>query len=138
MKHVFKVVLLVYLALSIDSNAEIYKCDDEGKLVMQDMPCPEGVNQNTVDVVIQNDTSKKYKKYEPEPYDPSEFNDWENNLIENKKVAVGMTVRALHFSWGYPRRINRSAYGPEQWVFGEGGYMRFAYVRDGVVVNWQD
>ncbi|WP_434927186.1 hypothetical protein [Shewanella sp. HL-SH2] len=128
----------IILAISVPVSAEIYKCETEGKLMMQDIPCPNGANQETVDVIIQNDNSKKYQKYEPEPYDPGEFNDWENNLIENKKVAVGMTVRALHFSWGYPRRINRSAYGPEQWVFGEGGYMRFAYIKDGVVVNWQD
>ncbi|WP_137225333.1 DUF4124 domain-containing protein [Shewanella sp. MEBiC00475] len=138
MNHILKGVLLVCLAFLMDANAEIYKCDVEGKLVMQDVPCPEGVNQHTVDVVIQNDNSKKYNSYEPEPYNPSEFNEWENNLIENKQVAVGMRVRALRFSWGYPKKINRSAYGPEQWVFGDGAYMRYAYIKDGIVVNWQD
>ncbi|MFB2734227.1 DUF4124 domain-containing protein [Shewanella mangrovisoli] len=111
--------------------AEIYKCEVDGKLVMQDTPCPDGVAQSTVDVVIQND----HKKVEPFAYDESQFSDWENKLIKAGKVEVGMSVEALQQSWGRPIDINRSAYSPEQWVFR--GY-RYAYVRDGKVVNWQD
>jgi hypothetical protein len=58
----------------------LIKCYVEAKLVMQDVPCLEGVNQNTVDVVIQNGNSKKYKNYDPEPYDPSEFDYLGNSL----------------------------------------------------------
>ncbi|QHS13166.1 hypothetical protein [Shewanella sp. Arc9-LZ] len=128
----------IFLAIPVPVSADIYKCEIEGKLVMQDIPCPEGVDQSTVKVVIQNDTSKKYKPYQPAPYDPSEFSDFENQLIKSHKVEVGMSVKALEFSWGTVRRINRSAYGPEQWVFQKGIYQRYAYVKDGIVVNWQD
>lgn len=111
--------------------AEIYKCEVGGKLVMQDTPCPDGVAQSTVEVAIKND----HKKVDPFAYDESQFSDWENKLIKAGKVEVGMSVEALQQSWGRPIDINRSAYSPEQWVFR--GY-RYAYVRDGKVVNWQD
>ncbi|MEL4303151.1 hypothetical protein ACE02Z_16255 [Shewanella xiamenensis] len=115
--------------------AEIFKCEVGGKLVMQDTPCPDGVRQSTVDVVIQND----HKKVDPFVYNESQFSDWENKLIKAGKVEVGMSVEALQQSWGSPKTINRSAYGPEQWVFRDGMYgQRYAYVRDGKVVNWQD
>lgn len=111
--------------------AEIYKCEEGGKLVMQDMPCPDGVAQSTIDVVIQNGQ----KKVDPFAYDESQFSDWENKLIKAGKVEVGMSIEALQQSWGRPIDINRSAYSPEQWVFR--GH-RYAYVHDGKVVNWQD
>lgn len=115
--------------------AEIYKCEVNGKLVMQDTPCPDDVAQSTVDVVIQND----HKKVDPFAYDESKFSDWENKLIKAGKVEVGMSVEALQQSWGSPKNINRSAYGAEQWVFRDGMYgQRYAYVLDGKVINWQD
>jgi hypothetical protein len=134
-KFTWPIVMINCLLFSLGAVAEIYKCDLDGKFVMQDMPCLDGVSQTTVEVVIQNDNSKKY---ELKTYNPNEFNEWENSLIENKQVDVGMSVRALEFSWGSVRKINRSAYGPEQWVFQNGINQRYAYVKDGIVVNWQD
>lgn len=78
------------------------------------MPCDVGASQSTVDVVIQNDNSKKYKPYNVVAYVPTEFSDAENLLIKHHKVEVGMRVKALEFSWGRVQKINRSAYGPEQ------------------------
>ncbi|MEL4280732.1 DUF4124 domain-containing protein [Shewanella mangrovisoli] len=124
-------IVAVFAVNSHLALAEIYKCEVDGKLVMQDTPCPDGVAQSTVDVVIQND----HKKVDPFAYDESQFSDWENKLIKAGKVEVGMSVEALQQSWGRPIDINRSAYSPEQWVFR--GH-RYAYVRDGKVVNWQD
>lgn len=126
------------LLTSLPINAEIFKCESEGKQVYQDMPCDAGASQSTVDVVIQNDNSKKYKPYEAVAYDPAEFSDAENLLIKHHKVEVGMRVKALEFSWGRVQKINRSAYGAEQWVFNNGIYKRYAYIQDGIVVNWQD
>jgi hypothetical protein len=125
------------LFLSIPIKAQIFKCDLQDKQVFQDTPCPDGVDQSTVEVVIQNDNSKKYKPYEPVTYNPAEFSDSENLLIKNHKVEVGMRVKALEFSWGRVQKINRSAYGAEQWVFNDGIYKRYAYVKEGIVVNWQ-
>ncbi|MEO3684054.1 hypothetical protein ABHN84_17420 [Shewanella vesiculosa] len=102
------------LLISLPINAEIFKCENEVKQVYQDMPCDAGASQSTVDVVIQNDNSKKYKPYNVVAYDPTEFSDAENLLIKHHKVEVGMRVKALEFSWGRVQKINRSAYGPEQ------------------------
>jgi hypothetical protein len=139
-KFTCAIVMINCLFFSLGAAAEIYKCDVGGKLVMQDMPCPDETSQTTVEVVIQNDNSKKYSAYKPKPYDPSEFNDFENQLIQSNRVEVGMSVKALEYSWGTVKNINRSAFGPEQWVFRVGAYgkYRYAYVKDGVVVNWQD
>jgi hypothetical protein len=133
----FMLALSVFAVLSLSQSAfaEIFKCEVEGKLVMQDMPCPDGVEQSSIDVVIKND----HQKVDPRAYDESQFSDLENALIKAGKVEVGMRVEALEQSWGWPIKINRSAYGPEQWVFRDGMYgQRYAYVRDGKVVNWQD
>ena len=124
-------IAAVFFFFFLLTVAEIYKCEVDGKLVMQDMPCPEGVAQTTVDVVIQNG----HKKVDHFAYDESQFSDWENKLIKAGKVDVGMSIEALQQSWGRPIDINRSAYSPEQWVFRG---QRYAYVRDGKVVNWQD
>ncbi|MDR9766574.1 hypothetical protein RJP56_10960 [Shewanella baltica] len=126
---------LAALSLSQSAFAEIFKCDIEGKLVMQDIPCPDGVEQLSVNVVIKND----HPKVDPHAYDESQFSDWENALIKAGKVEIGMSIEALKQSWGSPQDINRSAYSPEQWVFRVGMYgHRYAYVRDGKVVNWQN
>ncbi|MCU8024395.1 MULTISPECIES: hypothetical protein [unclassified Shewanella] len=133
----FMLALLVLAVLFLPKYAfaEIFKCEIEGKLVMQDMPCPDGVKQSSVDVVIKND----HQKVDPHDYDQSQFSDRENVLIKAGKVDVGMSVEALRQSWGSPQDINRSAYSPEQWVFRVGMYgHRYAYVLDGKVVNWQD
>lgn len=128
-------VALFFQFFSPLALAEIYKCEEGGKLVMQDMPCPDNVEQSTVIVVIKND----HKKSDPHAYDESQFSDWENELIKAGKVAVGMSVEALEQSWGWAIDINRSAYGADQYVFRKGMYgQRYAYVRDGKVVNWQD
>lgn len=127
--------VLAALSFSQFVFAEIFKCEIEGKLVMQDIPCPDGVEQSSVDVVIKND----HPKVDPHAYDESQFSDWENALIKAGKVEVGMSIEALRQSWGSPQDINRSAYSPEQWVFKVGMHsQRYAYVRDGKVVNWQD
>lgn len=62
------------------------------------------------------------------------FSDRELSLIKEEKVAVGMTQQALRCAWGKPDDINRSAYGPEQWVYDDSQYV---YVKNGVVTNWQ-
>lgn len=64
-----------------------------------------------------------------------DFTPRELRLMKENKVSVGMSEQALLCSWGRPKRINRSAYGPAQWVYGMGSYV---YVKNGEVVNWQN
>ncbi|WP_335918320.1 DUF4124 domain-containing protein [Shewanella algae] len=119
--------------ISTFSYAEVYRCDVNGKQVYQDIPCREEAAQTVVEI------EKHNQKIEYDNYDESHFTEWENALIKQKKVSVGMSEEALIQSWGFPIDINRSAYGPEQWVFRYGRYdRRYAYLVDGKVVNWSE
>jgi len=70
----------------------------------------------------------------------------ESRLIQQNKIARGMSERALVISWGKPRRINTStgSWGTrKQYVYGGfyGKYIstkaNYVYVRNGVVDSWQ-
>ncbi|SQH76965.1 conserved protein of unknown function [Shewanella benthica] len=129
-------VLLIGILLPTSTIATIYQCHTNGELALQDTPCPTDVPQTEIDVVIKND---KKRNIGSNQYDQSQFSAWENELIDAGKVSVGMSTNALIQSWGSPVDINRSAYSPEQWVFRSGRYTyKYAYIRDGAVVNWQD
>jgi hypothetical protein len=43
--------VLFALTLSQSAVAEIFKCEIEGKLVLQDTECPKGVEQSTFDLM---------------------------------------------------------------------------------------
>lgn len=61
-------------------------------------------------------------------------------LVVEKKIRVGMSKKALLCSWGHPSRINRSSYGPDQYVYeGESAYdTQYVYLRGNRVTAWQD
>ena len=60
------------------------------------------------------------------------FSKREWQLIKDEKVKVGMSKNALICSWGNPESINRSSYGPDQYVY-DGQYV---YVRGNRVTAW--
>ncbi|MCU8000190.1 hypothetical protein [Shewanella sp. SM95] len=135
-KGFLAIAILLYVMPAQYVFGAVFKCEIGGKLIFQDEPCQEGAQQT---VVVAQENSQPEVEYDQHKYDESKFSDWENTLIKAGKVEVGMSVEALEQSWGSPKDINRSAYGPEQWVFRDGMYgQRYAYVRDGKVVNWQD
>lgn len=49
-----------------------------------------------------------------------------------RKVRVGMPLELLLISWGKPEEINRSSYGPDQYVYGG----QYVYVEDGKITAW--
>ena len=57
-----------------------------------------------------------------------------------KKIYVGMTKCSLLASWGRPTTINRSSYGPAQWVYRTRRDTQYVYVneRTGMVKAWSD
>lgn len=58
----------------------------------------------------------------------------EKEAILDSFVFVGMSEPSLRLAWGDPTRINRSSYGPDQYVYP--GY-RYVYVNDqGIVEAW--
>ncbi|MBO2684962.1 hypothetical protein [Shewanella algae] len=128
---------LPFIAVFDIGGTEVFKCTIEGKVVIQGHECPTGANQEIMkveDSVKETPLPPWSMKY----YDPAMFSDRDNQLIKDKKVAVGMTKMALLFSWGPPDKINRSAYGPEQWIYRNGYDAQYVYVKDDIVVNWSE
>lgn len=56
-------------------------------------------------------------------------------LVRQGFIKVGMSQELLILSWGTPREINRSSYGPEQWVYGN-KYRDYVYIENGVITAW--
>lgn len=99
---------------------EVYKCKDgNGRLVFSQKPCASDAEK--IDVKVDSGLSDEFTKHELE-------------LIAARKVSIGMSEAALVRSWGKPDKINKSAYGSDQWVYGNNQYV---YVEDGLVTNWQ-
>lgn len=53
-------------------------------------------------------------------------------LVFDRKIKVGMPEKLLIYSWGKPEKINRSSYGPDQYVYGN----QYVYVKDGKITAW--
>lgn len=47
-------------------------------------------------------------------------------------IVVGMPVDCVVLAWGYPEKINRTSYGPQQWVYGH----QYVYIENGIVSAW--
>ncbi len=70
----------------------------------------------------------------------------EMRLIQNRRVAIGMTEDALACSWGKPHKINRSTGGwgtRAQWIYPStdtslDASRTYIYVENGRVSAWQD
>lgn len=115
----------VCCAHSPASQAQVYKCVVNGKHVYQQEPCKDPSQRKKLDIKL--------------PARSSEFTDREWKLIGQQKISVGMSEKALLRSWGKPTEINRSSYGPAQWVYRRGaGSAQYVYVQDGYIKNWSD
>ena len=68
-----------------------------------------------------------------ESYDKlyEKYGDYVVTALE-RKVRVGMPLELLLISWGEPEKINRSSYGPDQYVYGG----QYVYVEDGKITSW--
>lgn len=73
------------------------------------------------------------------------------DLIDAKKIQLGMTNAELLCSWGAPQRVNKSvgSYGVhKQYVYGTarvcrggmcmGGVSHYVYIENGILTSWQD
>lgn len=59
------------------------------------------------------------------------------NLVEDRKIQMGMPEIALICSWGLPKSVNTSVASEghdEQWVYGVGSSV---YLRNHEVTSWQ-
>lgn len=58
-------------------------------------------------------------------------------LVKEHKIKVGIPVEILLLSWGKPNKINKSSYGPDQYVYGrQAGSTQYVYVENGKVTAW--
>lgn len=123
MKGIVACTVIGYWVLVSSAQAEIFKCELNGKFVLQDVECPEGVEQKVFEVEIKNGKDRPKYSYQSltekrSGYDKSQFSPRDNELIESVRVEVGMSQAALILIlililvWGYPVIIRRSAYGP--------------------------
>lgn len=83
---------------------------------------PEQINSLKKQVVEAKNELKRRKLYSK--------NEW--RLIEKEKIQVGMSKKALLCSWGTPQRINRSSYGPDQYVY----FNQYVYLERNYIVAW--
>lgn len=54
------------------------------------------------------------------------------DMVRRRSIKVGMTISLLLLSWGTPDKINRSSYGPDQYVYGN----QYVYIENGVIKAW--
>lgn len=54
------------------------------------------------------------------------------DMVRQHKVRVGMPEKLVIMSWGTPDKINRSSYGPNQWVYDN----QYVYIENGKVTAW--
>ncbi|WP_076416580.1 hypothetical protein [Shewanella sp. UCD-KL12] len=120
----YGLLLLASLCFSQDSQAKIYQCEVDGKIVFQDHLC-EVVDSQTEVAIIENIKS--------------DFSDEERKLINSNEVAIGMSEKAVLKSRGEPDAVHRSGRGGEQWVYqGEDGRMLQVIMKNGKVFDWRD
>lgn len=53
-------------------------------------------------------------------------------LVLSQKIQVGMPTKLVIYAWGKPKRINRSSYGYDQWVYDS----QYLYITNGKVESW--
>lgn len=98
-KAFFALAILTAFVPPQDVNATIFKCNLEGKLVLQDVPCQVGVEQSTVDVVIQNNKQvKNYNEQYDELYKRNEVSSLGSNQKKNIESAnsVELKIRQIY------------------------------------------
>lgn len=132
-----KLILVLSFLLPLACNAEVYKCQKDGKTFFQDSPCAAEKGQSGTKIDI------KYQSISDDPLAESlteERRQKFDNLIAQRKVSVGMTEKMLQKSWGKPSKINvtiRSSGRSEQWIYGDGLNRDYVYVENGFVTSIQ-
>lgn len=124
MKRLIAGVVLGGLVFGAQAT-EVYKCkDDKGQTVFSQKPCASDAEK--IEVKIDSPSS-------------DEFTEYELKLIAERKIAIGMSEAALVRSWGKPTKINRSAFGADQWIYErDAASSQYVYVENSVVTNWQN
>lgn len=141
--------LWVLLAVGVinSASAEVFQCTDaSGNTTFTDQPCRgEG---KKIEITPPKRQMSDYSKKRAEEKarllarieeDLDQCGNFTLDEIKNAdQVEVGMTADEALWVRGYrPSRINRSAYGADQWVYQYANGAHYIYIEDGCVVNWQ-
>ena len=111
-----------------NAQAEIYKCESEGKTTFSQTPCE---IDNPVIIEVN------------EGYSPDKSSSGRIlTLILQNKITMGMTNNDVVKSWGRPDDINSStgSYGThEQWVYRRGNSNnQYVYFENNSVTSWSN
>lgn len=145
-----KRIVLALALLPTLASAQVYKCTVNGKLAFQDKPCKQG-EQETIEVkpssggdVVDSTAPQPDPGFEAvvqQSYEREKRAKQQarfNQMINEKKVAVGMTENQAVQSWGQPSKINRSSSGADQWVYRRSGSAsdQYLYFENGLLRSW--
>lgn len=141
--------LWVLLAVGVihTASAEVFQCTDaSGNTVFTDQPCQgQGkrieidVPERPIDRYLRKKEEEKAQLLARIERDLEKCGSFTlDEIKEADRVEIGMTADEVLWVRGRrPSRTNRSAYGPEQWVYELPAATHYIYVQDGCVVNWQ-
>lgn len=134
------IITAIALGLSVPVMAQVYKCNEGGKVVYSQMPC--GNDHKVLDI---RRSSPRPGSFEAEVERRTEYVRKNPGILEPYQVAIkmgvvipGMTEEQALVSMGRPSRMNltQTLNGSRwQWVYeSPGGGMKFVYIENGLVV----
>lgn len=147
-----RALLSALLSLSLPAHA-LNKCVDPGGGVsLQDTPCANTQTQTEIRVPKASSPASaartvspyakdiaRFARQEQEEKEQQERNMRISNAIFRHVVLVGMTEDEVIRSIGRPSLVNRSSYGPAQWVYSNGAASAtYVYVENGTVRSLQE
>lgn len=114
-----------------------YRCEDGGRTVYQQHPCPNGKKVDTSGAG-QADLNSAAAVAARAEVERARRSDAVRKLVAESRVGVGMTADEVIDSWGRPSKVNRTvtqAGATEQWIYRRGGTGRdqYVYLENGVV-----
>lgn len=132
---------IVFTGCAINKPKEIYQlsmielCDFASQQIVY-----ENVQSNLISALLipVHSTPYKLNEIQQEIQSRDFFTTEELDLINTKKIKIGVREEVLHCSWGKPKDVNKTVgtWGiRKQYVYGGGQYV---YTRDGVIESWQD
>ena len=117
--------LIVLLAATEESSAQMYKCKYASGNTYSDEPCPPGRLVKVIDVTQQRTAAQERNSIEQQllvAKDKMKLRKIE--AIKMEQVVTGMTASEVVRSWGQPTKINRTVIAgkvSEQWIYRRGG-----------------
>src|SRR5574337_405170 len=160
------VALIAAMGAAIPAQADMYKCNEGGKVVYADQPCASNAervrvynnsNPSAEDAAAADAQLSRLRQQQAaedaardvaraaegqRAADRLAYAGRAREAVQSHRVFVGMTAEDARKSWGEPTKINRTITAGstnEQWVYRRGpGAAQYLYVDDGVVRSIQD